>query len=266
MKKRVISAIVAYAIVIPLIILGGIYFAIGVTVIALLAYKELAALRHEGKKIPKFIKYLGGGLLAFIILNSYNVETFTMVLNYKILAALILSLFIPVLIYKDSKKYNTDDALYLTGSIILLGIVFSILIYLRNFDLKYLILFIIVTTITDIFAYTFGCLIGRTELLPEISPNKTWEGAIMGSLVGTFVSVSYYLAIINPDASILKISLCILLLTFIGQLGDLVFSSMKRLHNIKDFSNIMPGHGGILDRLDSLILVLLAFMLLINII
>ena len=64
---------------------------------------------------------------------------------------------------------------------------------------------------------------------------------------------------VDPGANILTVIFMTLILSIIGQLGDLVFSSIKRYFNIKDFSNIMPGHGGILDRLDSIILVMLAF-------
>lgn len=266
MKKRVISAIVVLAIIIPLIILGNIYFAIGATVMALLSYREFANLNHEGRKIPKLIKWLGGILLVFIMINSYSIETFSMALDYKYLAAGIMILLVPIIIYNDPKKYNTDDAIYLIGSVFIFALSFSIMIYLRNFAVKYLVLLALITIFTDIFAFLLGTLIGRNKIIAEISPNKTWEGAIIGSFVGTFIATSYYLTIIDPSASIIVVSLCILLLSLVGQLGDLVFSAMKRLHNIKDFSNIMPGHGGILDRLDSLIFVALAFMLLINII
>jgi len=267
MKKRIISAIIAIGVItIPLIILGGIYFAVGVTIISLLAYKELANLKHEGRKIPLLVKVLGGIVLAFMVFGSYNANSIVMMLDYKILAALLLTLLVPVILYKDKDKYNSDDAFFLITSILILGLAFSSLIYLRNYALKYLIMFILITVSNDTFAQMFGKLIGKSKMIPEISPNKTWEGAIMGSLISTFIATAYYLTLINPDASLILVSLGILLLSFIGQLGDLFFSAIKRLYNIKDYSNMMPGHGGILDRLDSLIFVLLAFMLLINII
>lgn len=267
MKKRIISAIVAIGVItIPLIILGGIYFAIGVTIISLLAYKELVDLKHDGRTIPLLVKILGGIILAFIVFNSYSAGSLVMVLDYKLLAALILALLVPVILYNNKDKYNSNDAFFLIASILILGIAFSGLIYLRNFAIKYLIMFILITVSNDTFAQIFGGLIGRNKMIPEISPLKTWEGAIMGSLISTFIATVYYVTLINPDMSLLIIIPCLLLLSFIGQLGDLFFSAVKRLYGIKDYSNIMPGHGGILDRLDSLIFVLLAFMLLINLI
>ena len=71
---------------------------------------------------------------------------------------------------------------------------------------------------------------------------------------------------VDPGANILTVIFMTLILSIIGQLGDLVFSKIKRYFNIKDFSNIMPGHGGILDRIDSITMVVLAYQIIINII
>jgi phosphatidate cytidylyltransferase len=97
-------------------------------------------------------------------------------------------------------------------------------------------------------------------MIESVSPKKTWEGSIGGTIMGVFVSTVFYLTIIDPYINIFKISLVGLFLSIIAQFGDLVFSSIKRYFGKKDFSNLIPGHGGILDRLDSIIFVLLGFM------
>ena len=113
---------------------------------------------------------------------------------------------------------------------------------------------------TDTFAYITGLLIGKTKLLESISPKKTWEGIIGGTLFGTFISTMFYITGIDPSVNVIKIILVSAFLSILGSLGDLVFSAIKRYDGKKDFSNLMPGYGGILDRLDSLIFVLLGFM------
>ncbi len=102
-------------------------------------------------------------------------------------------------------------------------------------------------------------------MLEVISPKKTWEGFVGGTILGTFIAVMFYKTVINPEVILSNLILITLFLSIIGQLGDLFFSAIKRHYNKKDFSNIMPGHGGILDRLDSIIFVMLAFSLFINI-
>ena len=94
----------------------------------------------------------------------------------------------------------------------------------------------------------------------EISPNKTVEGSIIGSLVGTIIATLFYYYFIG-DMHLGILMPFTFILTIFGQVGDLFFSSIKRYYNIKDFSNIIPGHGGILDRLDSLLFVVLGFLL-----
>ncbi|ATZ21503.1 phosphatidate cytidylyltransferase [Mesoplasma tabanidae] len=135
----------------------------------------------------------------------------------------------------------------------------------------------LIVILTDTFAYIFGVAFGKHKMAPVISPKKSWEGAI-GGFVTAFV-VAVIMAILffffmnshavfkdymsNIEENLGKgivIFLYILLaalISFIGQLGDLFFSLIKRKNNIKDFSNLIPGHGGVLDRLDSFMLVFL---------
>ena len=125
---------------------------------------------------------------------------------------------------------------------------------------------LLITVFTDTFAYITGSYIGKTKLAPSISPNKTMEGLVGGLLMGTFVPTVFYVTVINPSISLVVIVFITLFLSLVGQLGDLVFSSIKRTYNVKDFSNLIPGHGGILDRFDSLIFVVLAFIIIVGVI
>ena len=108
-----------------------------------------------------------------------------------------------------------------------------------------------------------GNLIGRHQLTP-ISPKKTIEGALGGVIGGTIAASLFYINVIN-NLHPIQVIIMTITLSIIAQIGDLIFSKIKRENNIKDFSNLIPGHGGILDRLDSIIFTVLFYIIIINI-
>ena len=122
------------------------------------------------------------------------------------------------------------------------------------------------TTITDSFALFTGMLIGKHKLAPEISPKKTIEGAVGGSVMGTIVASAFYVTVISSSVPLPLVLIITMVLSAVGQMGDLAFSAIKRYYGQKDFSDLIPGHGGILDRFDSLVFVVLAFVLVLGII
>ena len=125
-------------------------------------------------------------------------------------------------------------------------------------DLYIFIYLLLITIMSDTFAYFVGRKFGKHKMCPSVSPNKTWEGFVGGLIISTIVSTLFYHFLVDEE-SILLLILITILLSIIGALGDLVFSSIKRHFGIKDYGNIMPGHGGVLDRLDSILFVILAF-------
>lgn len=265
MKTRVISAVVALMVFIPIFIIGGIPFIIAFYLLTLLGLREFMKVRESKNKYPDFIRLISYIIISLMYFGCVSSEGVVFSLGYNIIAALSLTLLLPVVLYHDEKVYNIEDAFYLLGGVLFLGFSMSLFVIYRNISLELIIFLFLITITTDSYAYYTGRLIGKNKLLEVISPNKTWEGTIGGSLVGTFVCTMYYLNVINPNESVLRISLIILFLTLVGQFGDLFFSAIKRRYNVKDFSNIMPGHGGVLDRLDSIIFVMLTFTFFINI-
>ena len=103
----------------------------------------------------------------------------------------------------------------------------------------------------DNFQFTWGKLFGRFKIIPKVSPNKTWEGLIGG--VVTTVVVGYFLRFLTPFSEI-EILITSGSIAIVGFIGDVVVSAIKRDIGIKDTGSVIPGHGGILDRIDSLAL------------
>jgi phosphatidate cytidylyltransferase len=204
----------------------------------------------EGLAIPFSAIVIGILLLFFVVVLDPGFEVrdacfvFTMVLLISIGAQGFLYLrFIPV------SEYHLDHTLSYFNT------------YDNLFSSMLFFYALIGTFFTDIGAYFIGVFFGKHKMNPRISPKKTWEGFFGGSLCGTVVGTVFFNTIINPSLSLFAVILMTLCLSVVGQLGDLVFSSIKRHYGQKDFSNLIPGHGGILDRLDSTIFVVLGFLL-----
>ena len=252
MKQRIISAIVVLAIIIPLIILGGTIFEIAVSIIGILAMKEILNLKQDIPKSIKILTYILVGLLIFVDVQLIDKIFFIIFIYYLLL------------IFYDNKLYNLETCNFIIGSMILLTLVFSQIYLIWEFDINVFIYLILISTLTDTFAYIGGKLFGKHKLIEKISPNKTIEGSIIGSLIGTILPAAFYVYMINPGEYLIIAFLFTLTLSIIGQIGDLIFSSIKRYYNVKDYSNIIPGHGGILDRLDSIIFIIIGYIILVN--
>ena len=253
MRQRIISALAIFIILVPLVILGGIWFKIGVTLMSLISVYEILKLKQMPKTI-KILSYLLMILMVFTDINSIIKIFIT-----------IFTLFVPIVFY-DKEKYNIEDSTFLSSFIIFLGLVFSYICLIRENDVNVLVFLFLITVLTDTFALFGGKLFGKHKLIEKVSPNKTIEGSIIGSLFGTIIPSVFYIYMIDPGASIPLSVLMVLVLSIIDQIGDLVFSSIKRYFKVKDFSNLIPGHGGILDRFDSIIFVLIGYIVIINLI
>lgn len=265
MKTRIISAIIMALIIIPILIIGGLPFKIMAMILGIMSMYEIVKARENKSEIPLIIRAISYILLAVFIWLGTSVYSSNYEIIYKIMIVIFLLYFIPVVFVNDTKKYSVTDALYMLGCTLFLGVAFNSFVMISNIDLNYIVYLILVTTITDAFAYFTGYFIGSNKLCEKISPKKTWEGAIGGSVVGTLVATFFYLFLINPEVNVFLVIGITFLLTVIGQIGDLFFSSIKRHYKIKDFSNLIPGHGGVLDRFDSIIFVVLTFILFMNI-
>ena len=256
LQIRIFSIIIMLAILIPLIIIGNIPFALGIGLVSILGYLEIMKLN----KYPLLVKLTSFLALIYITYSNFDASTIMLGLDYKVLSISLLLIFIPIIFYQPKGLYFVSDAFKLYAFIFLLGLGLNYFILIRNISITYLILVLGIPMITDTFAYFGGLYIGKHKIT-KISPNKTLEGCIVGSIVGTIIMTIYYVNFIGYQHNLLLLSTIILIMSIIGQIGDLFFSAIKREYSIKDFSNLIPGHGGMLDRLDSLIFVAITFMI-----
>lgn len=248
MKTRIISATLAAIISIPIILIGKYPFIIAVAIISILAFKEFLDLKSSHEQYPLLIKIIALILLLSLVLN---LKYLNQVQPFLIIATLLLG------IWYNEKQYSTKDALYLLAIIYLIGITFNLFIVFRLQNIYQFIYVISIPMATDIFAYFGGRFFGKHKLYEKLSPAKTWEGAIIGLLFGIVIGTLIYSCLVGSFS--FKLVFLTAILSIIGQLGDLFFSKIKRENKIKDFSSLMPGHGGILDRIDSVMFVILAY-------
>lgn len=257
MKKRILSGSVIVLVLILSFVLNEMFFTLLISACSIIGLKEILDAKFKKQEVIG-INIVSYPLLLGIVLSG-NLFSCDKIIFIVLTILILLSLMV---IYNDNKKYNINDALYVIGMIIFLGLSFNSLIYFRNTDISKCIYIFLIACITDSYAYLGGSLIGKHKLT-TISPKKTWEGSIVGSLVGTIVGTVFYMVVIG-DMVLVSVIVLSLVLTIISQIGDLVFSSIKRYFDIKDYSNLIPGHGGVLDRFDSILFVALglSFMLL----
>jgi len=252
MKKRVISAIVALLISVPIIYQGGPLFYVFAILLSLIGLREILNLIIK----DSFVQTLSYLCFTIIIGTNLFKNSFTDVLNTGFLCVIFLLFMITMLLkYKD---LNIRDCFYNMAIVIFLAVAFSNIIIVRNIGLNYFIYILLLPFANDTFAHLFGSKFGKHKI-NSISPNKSWEGCFFGLFFGTIISTLFYLQFVDVHVNIFVLLTVNILLSIIGQLGDLFFSLIKRNYNVKDFSNLMPGHGGVLDRLDSVIFVTLAF-------
>ncbi len=262
MKKRVISAIIMILLFVPFLILGNTFFLVLASVLGILSLWELIRLE---KNTPAYMQFLSYMICLILILYNHDSKEYLNIINYPVIVSLFFIYSFSVIIGGNLKKYSYKDGLGLLIITLMIGVMFNSVIKVRTIGLYDMVYCLLVATMTDTFALFGGKFFGKNKLCKEISPNKTVEGSVIGTLFSTITGSLFYYFVIG-NRSILVIILLTFLLSIFGQFGDLFFSSIKREHKIKDFSNVIPGHGGILDRLDSLLFVIMGYLLYIFII
>ena len=254
--KRITSALLGFPLVVLVLTLGNKYVVdVFLAIIAAIAMQEyLNAISKDSKPI-RWIGYISCILIALIHigpekLDSLVIENFNML----IIPILLLILFTTIIV--TDMKINFKDISYTLFGIIYVITCISFIAQIRGMENgRYLVWFAIIAAWgTDTFAYIIGKRFGKHKF-SKVSPKKSIEGCIAGILGAVIIALIYTVAInsiFEVQYSYVFIGIITAILSIAGQLGDFAASSIKRYVDIKDYSNLIPGHGGMLDRIDSL--------------
>ncbi|WP_182199189.1 phosphatidate cytidylyltransferase [Paraliobacillus salinarum] len=247
MKQRIITAIIAILLFFPFIFIGGIPFYSVMFLIGTIGLMELLHMRKmTSYPIPIFFTLV----LLWILLLPNDNPLFNGIDTNKSEFTLFIVLLLLGYTVLVKNKFTFEDAGFLVLSAIYVGLGFYYFIETQMLGLEYIFYGILVILATDTGAYFFGRAFGKHKLWPEISPNKTIEGAIGGILLACFVAIIFQL-LAPVHSSMIIVIIVTVFASIFGQIGDLVESAFKRHYHVKDSGKLLPGHGGILDRFDS---------------
>ena len=251
--KRIITGLVGFPIVVAFIILANRYVIdVVASIVALIAIREYFNSFSEKGKPIRWIGYLAALCIAFIHVIPEEYLYMCLGMSVPLILAI---LFIQAIV--TNMKYSINDiAITLLGICYVVGFILFVPLILGLEGGKFLIWYVIFAAWgSDTFAYIVGVKFGKHKLT-QVSPKKSIEGSI-GGVVGALLFFLVYTFALNYytelSISYWQISILAVLFSGLGQIGDLAASTIKRFTGIKDFGAIVPGHGGILDRIDSII-------------
>lgn len=259
--KRVVTAIVFVVVMV-----GGVYLhplslialLLIITAMCLWEYLDLTLIKDNSGRT--WIGLLLG-LFPFLLSAIYNLPNFELANSFLYNGIL---LFLPLValsfvyeLYTSSEQPFTNIGVILLG-VFYIGIPLALVPMMAflggTFHPNIIFGLLLLTWANDTGAYLIGSQIGRTKLFPRISPKKTWEGSL-GGVVVAFMA-AYLLSMVFKDLALKDWLVLALLVSIFGSIGDLVESMLKRSLHIKDSGNLLPGHGGMLDRFDAFLFLL----------
>jgi len=237
----------AWWFIFPVVSCGLLLYPVGAPLLALiicgLAARELAP--YCGAAEGRFRHAAMAGLAAAALVGAFSASSLHLIFGLACVAA--------AAYWRHSRKPSALPWLLFAKTCFGISFVpaFVYLPFGPQENLAWLFYLFIVTALNDVAQFTTGKLFGKQKIVPHISPQKTWQGLIGGILISVLLSLALggYLGLGQPA----WLSSIAVLLSVGGFAGDVMFSAAKRKLGIKDFSNLIPGHGGMLDRADSLV-------------
>lgn len=257
--KRIVSALIGFPGVVVILVFANQYIVdFVISIVAIIAIHEFYnAVGKESKPI-RWIGYLACISIAFIhIIPTVISEEYIELIKIMVIPLIVLILFLHVILSK--MKINFKDIAYTLFGIFYITLFIMFLAIIRGMeDGKELIWYVFFSAwATDVFAYFVGKYLGKHKF-SEISPKKTIEGCIGGVVGAVIFTIAYTYCInkfLNFEYPYLCSTIITIVLSILSQIGDFAASTIKRYVNIKDYSELIPGHGGMLDRIDSLLFI-----------
>ncbi|MFC1993829.1 phosphatidate cytidylyltransferase [Chloroflexota bacterium] len=248
LRQRILSATVLIPILFVAIWFGDPWYSLIVGIAALLGVSEFYNIISRRRWHP--LALLGALWTLFFILNAHSEspQTTTPML---VTSAMVLSLLLFLFLRPTAEQAFRGWTWFLAG-MFYLGWLFSYWVLLGNYGREWVFFALFSTFAFDTTSYFIGRTWGKHKLAPSISPNKTWEG-VAGGIVGAMAAAIILAIIFGLEISYWQLLLLGFLIAIFAQLGDLAESSIKRSAKVKDAGSIIPGHGGLLDRLDSVL-------------
>ena len=245
MKQRIISGVFIAIITFAASLIGGYFLMAVCAFINIWGTKEVIDLRKDKKfSISLFITMLLSTML--LCFGSSLIDGRIQLMVILIEPIILMSL----AVFDESIDFRDCGTVFIMS--IIIGLATYFFIYIDNFS-KYMFIYVIlISYLTDVFAYFIGSKLGKHKLNERISPKKSVEGFIGGWIIGAVISFIYAALFHFFYMDTLAIVIASIALPLLSQIGDLIFSMIKRYYGVKDYSNLIPGHGGLLDRLDSL--------------
>lgn len=254
MKQRIITGVIAGSLFILFVVYGGWPFALLTMLLAAIGMYELLKMKGISiASVPGLLAMLA--TLILVLPKDWALQVEDAISYNKLELLFITAILLLVYSVVVKNKFTYDDVAFVVMSTMYVGIGFYYLYETREASIAYIILALVIVWVTDSGAYFTGRKIGKRKLWPEISPNKTIEGFVGGIVLAVIGAV--IMQLIAPfDVSWLMLLFVVVVSSIFGQMGDLVESAIKRHYDVKDSGSLLPGHGGILDRFDSLLFVL----------
>ena len=261
MKQRIITAVIAFFVLLPVLIFSDTFiFPLGLAVCAVLSVWEIfACVGLKNAWLFTAPMYVLGAAFPFLIRYLPDRDLLAPI---AICAAVVWTLYAFTVLIFSHGKYPLEAVFVASFSLFYIFIGFNAILFIHDCEPggKYLYYICFLGAwITDIFAYFCGRAFGKHKLIPDVSPKKTVEGSIGGTVFCILVMVIFGFVVekLVPEisANLLIFAVAGVLIAVVSQIGDLSMSVIKRKYGVKDYGFISPGHGGVLDRFDSVIAV-----------